>query len=342
MDKVVYFLGAGFSAPLGLPVMSNFLIKSKDMYFSNPELYSHFKDVFDTINEMAVSKNYFKTDLFNIEEILSILEMRQRLGVGDLKDSFLRYLTDVVMHFTPTVSPSSNFPSNWHRNLFSSPIQHGYAYFVASLMNLTLEMPSPSANRPVRQLVAKPSTETLTSYSVVTLNYDSVIENFAKFFGGPNPGYTLSLLPIAKLHGCVEAGGIIPPTWNKAVNPESASTWQRAFGMLKEANHIRIIGYSLPTADSYVKYLLRAAAIETPHLKSIDVICYDPRGDAKRHYDEFIDFYKYRFVNCDVTDYLLGYFKNLTERFVHSFEDTMRCEGLERFHDDFFRKSLAV
>jgi len=32
MDKVVYFLGAGFSAPLGLPVTSNFIVKSKDMY----------------------------------------------------------------------------------------------------------------------------------------------------------------------------------------------------------------------------------------------------------------------------------------------------------------------
>ena len=31
-EKVVYILGAGFSAQFGLPVMSNFLEKSKDMY----------------------------------------------------------------------------------------------------------------------------------------------------------------------------------------------------------------------------------------------------------------------------------------------------------------------
>ena len=29
MEKVVYLLGAGFSAPLGIPVMGNFLTRSK-------------------------------------------------------------------------------------------------------------------------------------------------------------------------------------------------------------------------------------------------------------------------------------------------------------------------
>lgn len=42
-DKVVYLFGAGFSAPLGLPVMSNFLMKSKDLYVSDPERYRTFK-----------------------------------------------------------------------------------------------------------------------------------------------------------------------------------------------------------------------------------------------------------------------------------------------------------
>ncbi len=42
-DKVVYLFGAGFSAPLGLPVMSNFLMKSMDLYVSDPERYRTFK-----------------------------------------------------------------------------------------------------------------------------------------------------------------------------------------------------------------------------------------------------------------------------------------------------------
>ena len=55
IDKVVYVLGAGFSAPLGIPVMSNFLVKSKDMYFASPERFSHFQKVFDRIRSTHVA-----------------------------------------------------------------------------------------------------------------------------------------------------------------------------------------------------------------------------------------------------------------------------------------------
>ena len=40
-DRGVYIVGAGFSAPLGLPVMSNFLMKSKDMYPLDPERFGY-------------------------------------------------------------------------------------------------------------------------------------------------------------------------------------------------------------------------------------------------------------------------------------------------------------
>jgi hypothetical protein len=58
MERVVYLLGAGFSAPLGIPVMSNFLTRSKDLYFTDPARFDHFKEVFDTINELSVIKTF--------------------------------------------------------------------------------------------------------------------------------------------------------------------------------------------------------------------------------------------------------------------------------------------
>ncbi len=74
-DRVVYLLGAGFSAPLGLPVMSNFLMKSKDMYFSDPERFSTFKevledmidsnfDLYKKITEDSTFKELFKEFVF--------------------------------------------------------------------------------------------------------------------------------------------------------------------------------------------------------------------------------------------------------------------------------------
>ena len=74
-SKVVYILGAGFSAPLGLPVISNFLSRSKDLHADNPERFGHFDTVFQEIRRMAPAKNYLQIDLSNIEQILSILQM---------------------------------------------------------------------------------------------------------------------------------------------------------------------------------------------------------------------------------------------------------------------------
>lgn len=80
MEKVVYFLGAGFSAPMGIPIIKDFLLKSKDLYFENPTKYAHFKRIFNKIYKMHIAKTYYETDLLNIEEILSILEMQRHTG----------------------------------------------------------------------------------------------------------------------------------------------------------------------------------------------------------------------------------------------------------------------
>jgi len=79
MDKVVYLLGAGFSAPLGLPVVSNFRVKSYELFARDPTKFAHFQEVFDRINELSRIKNFYDANLFNIEEILSLLEMEHHL-----------------------------------------------------------------------------------------------------------------------------------------------------------------------------------------------------------------------------------------------------------------------
>src|SRR5713101_3208570 len=111
-ERVVYVLGAGFSAPLGLPTVGNFLERSKDLYFREPAKYPEFKAVFDTINRLSVCKNYFKTDLFNIEEILSLLEMQ--CAVTDSKQDrqrFVKYICDVITAYTPP--PPTTATGNW-------------------------------------------------------------------------------------------------------------------------------------------------------------------------------------------------------------------------------------
>jgi hypothetical protein len=91
-----------------------------------------------------------------------------------------------------------------------------------------------------------------------------VIENYADFlsesFGMPGGhgnvletnGYDSAWekCNLAKLHGSIHTGDIVPPTWAKGNHPSIATTWKVANQILKDSNHIRFIGYSLPVADS--------------------------------------------------------------------------------------------
>src|SRR5262245_18828179 len=102
MDYIVYFLGAGFSAPLGLPVMSDFLTRSRDQCIADPERYGYFREIFDQIRDLHFAKSYYHADLSNVEEILSLLEMKAELAAQPrLREMFMRYLGDVIAHHTP-------------------------------------------------------------------------------------------------------------------------------------------------------------------------------------------------------------------------------------------------
>ena len=95
MKNVVYFLGAGFSSPLGLPVISNFLFKSREQYCSYSDKFPQFKLVFDYIGSLSKAKNFINIDLFNIEEIFSIADVHGLLG-HDKKDLLEGFIKDVI------------------------------------------------------------------------------------------------------------------------------------------------------------------------------------------------------------------------------------------------------
>jgi len=344
MGRIVYLLGAGFSAPLGLPVMSNFLEKSKDLYFSDPQRYQYFNYVLKEIAKMSVVKNYYSTDLLNIEEILSVLAMQKELRGRHLNKDFLKYIADVISYYTPTFRPREYRLATWENYIFQSAGSPGglFGAFVASLIQLRV-----STGEARGILRASSFQDSDSTYAVITLNYDLILEHFLTYIESAfvNEGIAQFVIngldggvPLAKLHGSVDTGVMVAPTWNKTLARNLLPAWKTAFALLSKANHIRIIGYSLPTTDAYIKYLLRAAAIESPHLKKIDVLCRDDRkGSVRARYEEFIDFPNFRFVNGDVKEYLE----------FNTFERVKRTDGagleaiefrrLEAGHEDFFR-----
>jgi len=368
MERIVYILGAGFSAPLGLPVMSNFIEKSKDIYFNYPDKYRYFMNIYKMIKEVSYLKNFINSDLHNIEEILSILEMGY--FVSDNNKSIKRYkqfLKDVIEFYTPkpTIDRLKQNKHQWTDCCFGEDKKINlYGKFLSNLLQIKLcrvqDKRHPDFINYHSKLCDTPKD---ADYGVVTLNYDLVLENIVDFINmhyelkGSPVGLRLSLgkitsdnqFLVSKLHGSVDRE-VIPPTWNKS----SANTnlirisWRVAYEMLVSANQIRIIGYSLPVSDSYIKYLLSVALKNSQHLRMIDVITLDSDKHTEERYNKLFTYPKFRFKNANFLNFLESAYKGdeikttvtTKKDLMHEYsisEFHMHSSILEKAHDEFMR-----
>jgi len=306
MKKVVYFLGAGFSVPAGLPVISNFLFRAKDQYFSQPNNFSYFKAVFEYIDGLSKAKNFINVDLFNVEEIFSIADTHELLGKG-LKKDLQQFIKDVIIYHSPKFTPHDGGfrPSinSFEILLGSDRETRTYTSFIASLLNVIF-VGRNEENKEAYQygdIMAVKEQEAEAEYKIVTLNYDNLIENSVEFI---NKNFESCFdIPLAKLHGSVD-GSIVPPTWNKSINSGINDAWRNAARWLSEANEIRILGYSLPQTDIYIKHLLSTALVESSNLQKIDVICLDHDGTVEKRYRNIFSFPRFDFINYDLEKYL--------------------------------------
>ena len=304
-EKVVYILGAGFSAQFGLPVMSNFLEKSKDMYAlknsnhgnSIPDI-DFFDSVYSEIDKLRRCKDFYDSDMTNIEEILSLFEMGKMLGSKSKQQiNFQNFIAKVINHHTPS-KLDFKYPGG-------DPLPN-LQNFIAKLfrINGTTELDSIIYD------------DKLPLYSVLTFNYDLLLENALDSYKQQHFEYQQigfsgtdvfapGRLPYIKLHGTAsDPQTIVTPTWKKAFGDRETSNWESAGTILSEANHIRIIGYSLPFTDSYLKYFLKWGAAHEQNLKSIDVICLDDeKHSVEKRYRDFIH-HKLNFYNKSTGDYL--------------------------------------
>ncbi len=346
MERVIYLLGAGFSAPLGIPVMNDFYAKSVEIYESNPQKYAHFDDVFKYYNEMSASSNYYSTRLANIEDLLSMLQMGRDLEIFSRKENVTKYIADVIRYCTPS-NNSIHSPTSVYELTFGDSIWQPYGAFVAGMLHVLLTGFSPS-NDGSRTYVFQDQDDSTTEYSVVTLNYDLVLEDICGFMirrlGTPvafledkteRPMRSKNAY-LAKLHGSIiSPDDMIPPIWNKSIaTAKIRASWKFAHDRLSDATQIRIIGYSLPITDSYVKYLLRTAIKARSKLKQIDVVCRDADGTVKGRYDEFIRG-NYRFKNSTVQKYLSGLLPD-PYRVDLRWPDYLSFDKLEQVHSQFF------
>lgn len=146
---------------------------------------------------------------------------------------------------------------------------------------------------------------------IITFNYDLVVETALRAWGY-RPDYAADNLKAAfkaedgkkvtilKLHGScnwAKSGSdkkwtryyrgydevpaekalvIVPPSWRKDANTGVlASVWRRALVEIEQASRICIIGYSMPDADAYFKYLLTWGLSDNPGMYKVLVVDYE-------------------------------------------------------------------
>jgi NAD-dependent SIR2 family protein deacetylase len=84
------------------------------------------------------------------------------------------------------------------------------------------------------------------------------------------------------LYGCIQCPYcsqpsvepvIVPPAWTKGEYRETlTSIWSKALEVLRKADQLFIIGYSVPPADAFFQYLLSLALAENPDIKQIHIV----------------------------------------------------------------------
>jgi len=93
-DRNVFILGAGFSASAGAPVIKNFLDVSREL-FDDPDLALDsnervlFHQVFEFKKRVAQSREKFRIDLDDIEQLFGLIEMSHRLGRKGVRDAMV-------------------------------------------------------------------------------------------------------------------------------------------------------------------------------------------------------------------------------------------------------------
>jgi hypothetical protein len=306
-QNIVFFIGAGFSAPFGLPIMSNFINKARDLYFSDTSKYSDIGNTLELIEKYSVVKNYMHIDLHNIEDLLSISYMESLLKNTELMKHINDFIKIVIESYTDGVT-------------------NGVVNFTQYISNLNVQMGTRSFRTvadkgEIREFVPSGRLFDNSRFSVITLNYDLLIENalahlsteygefyikqnvpnvFDKFFTKSKDVSGMGI-PMAKLHGSID-GVIVPPTWNKNINEHIEGDWKLATNLLSDATHIIFLGYSLPPTDNYIRFLLSSSLNINKKLKNISVITMDNDGATQERYNSIFAM-NLTFHNFDILNF---------------------------------------
>jgi hypothetical protein len=175
----------------------------------------------------------------------------------------------------------------------------GYFDFACNVANFAI-IDSGFKSKKMHDCLFRIPMESDVKYSLVSLNYDSVVEN-------PNSEIDFNEESIIKIHGDINSDVFLPMTWAKsldgAVYDEIRMAFYKAYNVLSKAHEIRFLGFSFPPTDTHIWYFIKAALARNSDLRSISAVCLDRDGSVKNKLKSMFRGPIVRFANQDILEY---------------------------------------
>jgi len=323
--KTVYILGAGASAHTGTPLMSKFLVSSRQLAARPQDLRfkEDFETIFKWIDGLRANRRVVDIDLDNIEHVFSLSEaMHQTREQGTYKRVQLRrVITETVDRFCCLQNGPSHYTGEPAYDVFASELaqvgqqrrdrigETNYRPDTIITFNydIALDLALIKTHRGiVNYCFSSETNPNIPRYLKLhgSINWLSCMARGCRdaSWRFPLPARPADFKQPIEFHintasryqcpSCDTVGDwrieIVPPTWAKTVeNNHFQTIWQQAVDDLRLAEQIIFIGYSLPPSDSYIRYILAQGLSGSPRLRRIIVVDIDPeKGSVHNRYKD--------------------------------------------------------
>ncbi len=323
MSRTVFILGAGASRSAGGPLMADFLDLADNLRRRRQELgddAASFDLVFKGLGALDAAHAKAVLDVDNIESVYGAFEMARLCGrLGNWGPEEIARLGPAVRRLIvktlekaigyPVVNSAISPPRPYEQfgQLLSrlndrglgqiSYITFNYDLALDFLMHFTGQrvdyFGTPAyTGAPIMKLHGSLNWARCAKCKAVVPW--QLVDFFARSSWVLLPGVASVPLEVgSKLtyaqhcgEACQPDPVIVPPTWNKAEYHEVVQVWQQAAKHLSEAEHIVVVGYSLPETDQFFRYLYAVGTIGDARLKHFLVV--DPSEDSAKRFQALL------------------------------------------------------
>jgi len=289
--NVVFFLGAGFSAPFGQPVMNSFLEVAR---YSN-RISPKEKEFLDALVLEARRANaMLESSSTNLEDILSFAVMADRLGLmEDDEEPRGPRLKRILQRIYSDVNPNEYFErydwakdffrlesfdgvsiitTNYDLNIESALYWMRLAYSYNTVAQLPFEYQEYIDYQYVGSLYQEDGVPLFKLHG--SINWFEVDNNGERFRVDHKILKTVRgiRLPYPLFHSYEYEGVpvIIPPTFLKPdIGGQMLKVWEGAAHALSSAEMIVFVGYSFPPTDVEMRYFLARSLAGNARLRKI-------------------------------------------------------------------------